>query len=99
MFKFSQYAISTNPDDPFPFYFHAGQAALMMGKIKEAILYFKEALNVQPNNLDALYQLAQIFESAGQKQLAVQFKERISYLKSIKMFSTFQEEALYPQVL
>ena len=69
--KFLQAA--TNPKNPNPeiAYTNAGLCMLRVPDIPSAEEYFKTALDFQPNNSIALYQLAQIYFSQGNSRLAM----------------------------
>ena len=69
--KFLQAA--TNPNNPNPeiAYTNAGLCMLRVPDIASAEEYFKTALDFQPNNSIALYQLAQIYFNRGNTKLAM----------------------------
>ena len=73
---------ATNPKNPNPeiAYTNAGLCMLRVPDIPSAEDYFKTALDFQPNNSIALYQLAQIYFAQGRARLA---------LENLQTYATF----------
>jgi tetratricopeptide (TPR) repeat protein len=54
------------------FYYYEGLACLQLEKIKEALLFFQKSLDLEKNNPDVYYYLADLMQRAGQLQQAQQ---------------------------
>jgi tetratricopeptide (TPR) repeat protein len=58
--------------DQFGLYFGLGMNAVFDKKIDDAVEYFEQAVSIEPDSTDAIYQLALSYSSAGNRQAALE---------------------------
>jgi tetratricopeptide (TPR) repeat protein len=66
---------SSNKDANY--YFNLGYKRASEGKYKDAIVAFKEALNMNPNNIDALLNLGNCYGMLGEYQKSIEYNDKI----------------------
>lgn len=54
-----------------------GRASLMSNQIEKAVEYFKKVVLLQPNNIEAIFRIAEIAEQTGNKKEAIEWYTRL----------------------
>ncbi|HWI92496.1 MAG TPA: tetratricopeptide repeat protein [Flavisolibacter sp.] len=54
-----------------------GRASLMSNQIEKAVEYFKKVVSLQPNNIEAIFRVAEIAEQTGNKKEAIDWYTRV----------------------
>jgi cytochrome c-type biogenesis protein CcmH/NrfG len=54
-----------------------GRASLMSNQIEKAVEYFKKVVSLQPNNIEAIFRVAEIGEQAGNKKEAIDWYTKL----------------------
>jgi tetratricopeptide (TPR) repeat protein len=54
-----------------------GRASLMSNQIEKAVEYFKKVVSLQPNNMEAIFRVAEIAEQMGNKKEAIRWYTKL----------------------
>ena len=54
-----------------------GRASLMSEQIEKAIEHFKKVVSLQPNNIEAIFRIAEIAEQIGNKREAIEWYTKL----------------------
>ena len=78
--------------DKEPFYYYAGIACYYLGEYADAVLFFKESSQLNPNRADTFYYLGLTFKELKREQLSQTTLERASLLKEVDKVSATEKK-------